>query len=260
MFVRGSGFGDKESRREDNSFYRGIVVKNNDPEGRNRIKIYIAELTNQPFEEWLGKYTNFSLKAIGENVNKDEQDPDNPGGQIGKWKDTKIFEEICKPIPWAEPCYPIMGESGSFRYYKEGKLSTISDCNYVAANDLTKPGNSDNQYYGFNHLDDNTPTPELGVFAPAFLYDYAETLLHDPFDNPIKNYTVQCNPYSYCYSPSKHVHKPKGVMAVPEVGAKVWVFHSSGDLNFPVYFGTAKDGRNLESIKDITKRSGDFEN
>ena len=37
MFVRGSGSGE-EYRRVDNSFYRGIVVKNNDPDKLNRVK------------------------------------------------------------------------------------------------------------------------------------------------------------------------------------------------------------------------------
>jgi len=49
MYNRGSGSG-AESKRTDESFYSGIVVKNDDPLKLNRVKIYIPELSNQPFD------------------------------------------------------------------------------------------------------------------------------------------------------------------------------------------------------------------
>ena len=209
MFIRGSGSG-VEYSRVDNGFYRGIVVKNNDPLNTNRVKVYIPELTNQPYDEWFEKYDTFNLNAPGKNNKTDS------------WADTKMFEEIAKLIPWAEQCSPIMGESGNFRYYKDGEISTISDCNYPE---------------GFQVNDTSTPTLSAGSFSPAFLYENEGTVLGDAFNKPLNNFTVKCNPYSFCYRPSKHVNKLKGVNGVPEVGSNVWVFHYEGDLNFPVYFG-----------------------
>ena len=61
MFVRGSGSGN-EYRRVDNSFYRGIVVKNNDPTNNNRVKVYIPELANQPYDDWFEKFDDVIKK------------------------------------------------------------------------------------------------------------------------------------------------------------------------------------------------------
>lgn len=257
MFVRGSGYSD-ESRKEDNSFYRGIVVKNNDPDGLNRVKIYISELSNQPYDEWLEKYTTFDLKTIGDNMNPEEGS--HPKKKKGSWKKPNIFKEICKNLPWAEPCYPLMGESGNFRYIKDGKISSISDANYANSEDDSNSDEKDKtkSFYGFLHIDKDNPTIDTGVFSPAFLYEHSDTMLHDKFANPIESYSVQCNPYSYSYSPSKHSNKAKGIIGVPEVGSKVWVFHELGDLNFPIYFGVTQDGKSLESLKVF--RSSNFEN
>jgi hypothetical protein len=209
LFVRGSGAG-VEASRVDNGFYRGIVVKNNDPLLTNRVKVYIPELTNQPYDEWWEKFDNINVNTPGKNIKSDN------------WSDTKMFEEISKLIPWAEQCAPLFGESGNFRYYKDGEISTISDCNYPE---------------GFEIINTDYPTLSGGSFAPAFLYEHSSTVLGDAFNTPLSNFTVKCNPYSFSYRPSKHVNKSKGINGVPEVGAKVWVFHYEGDLNFPIYFG-----------------------
>jgi len=217
MFVRGSGSG-LEYKRVDNMPYKGIVVKNNDPLKLNRVKVYIPELTNQPFDSWFDDYDNINLNSIGNNVFTEWNQKDTNGD----WVDTKIFEEISKNIPWAEQCSPIFGESGNFRYYKDGEIATITDGNYED---------------GFRLNDDIPPTLEIGSYSPAFLYENMGTRLGDAFSNPLTNYSVKCNPYAFSYAPSKHVNKSKGFFGIPEVGSKVWVFHYEGDLNFPVYFG-----------------------
>jgi hypothetical protein len=247
MFVRGSGSG-LEYKREDNSFYKGIVVKNNDPLNLHRVKVYIPELTNQPFDSWFDEYDNFNIKGIGSNI----KTVWNEREENGDWSDFKIFEEISKTTPWAEQCAPLMGESNNFRYYKDGEISTISDCNYPE---------------GFNINDDNPPSLSAGSFSPAFLYENLDTRLGDAFSQPLNNFSVKCNPYSFSYAPSKHVNKGKGFYGVPEVGSKVWVFHYKGDLNFPIYFGTYSDYRTLTLINNTdneTQIGGkipmDFEN
>ena len=231
MFIRGFGLGN-EARRVDNLFYRGIVVKNNDPSKLNRIKVYIPELTNQPYDDWFEKFETLILKSPGVNSNpKTEKEKE----VIGDWEDLKIYEEICNNIPWAEPCFPLMGESGNFRYYKDGEISTISDCNSVE---------------GFDVIDTNYPTLSSGSFSPAFLYENDGTTLGDAFSQPLVNYSVNCNPYAYSYKPSKHVNKAKGLFGIPEIGSKVWVFHYEGDLNFPIYFGVYRDLRELALINN----------
>jgi hypothetical protein len=231
MFARGSGSGN-EYRRVDNSFYRGIVVKNNDPERLNRVKIYIPELTNQPYDDWFEKFEQFILKSPGSNSNpKTEKEKETNGD----WEDPAIYDSICNGIPWAEQCSPLMGESGNFRYFKDGKISTIADCNYVE---------------GMEVINSEPPTISKGSFSPAFLYENDNTVLGDAFSSPLTNFSVKCNPYAFSYRPSKHVNKSKGTFGIPEIGSKVWVFHYEGDLNFPIYFGVYRDYRELSLINN----------
>lgn len=239
MFIRGSGAGN-EFRRNDQSFYRGIVVRNNDPLKLNRVKVYIPELSNQPYDEWFGKFDDINLKYPGINNETDN------------WKDTKIFQEIAKNIPWAEQMAPIFGESSNARYYAEDEISTLSDCNYVE---------------GFEENNTKSISLSSGTFAPAFLYENEDTVLGDAFSNPLGNFSVKCNPYSFSYKPVKHVNKGKGLFSIPEVGAKVWVFHYQGDLNFPVYFGVSQDQRTNLLIQNADNKEkisphypSDFEN
>jgi hypothetical protein len=222
MFVRGSGSGE-EYRRVDNGFYRGIVVKNNDPEKLNRVKIYIPEISNQPFDDWFEKYDSIDVKFPG--LNNDTM----------PWVDTKIFEEMSKLIPWAEPCYPLFGESGNGRYWTDKETSLITDANY-----------SD----GFNVNDTVPPNITNGSYSPAYLYENATTAVSDAFSEPIHNCGVNCNPYSFNYKPTKYVNKAKGIFGIPEVGAKLWLFHREGDLNFPIYFGVSHDFRELTLINN----------
>lgn len=247
MFIRGSGSGN-EYMREDESFYRGIVVKNNDPLQMNRVKIYIPELSNQPYDEWIEKFEVFVLKSPGLNSNPKT---DSESGRVGDWGDSKMFEEICKTIPWAEPCFPLVGESGNHRYFKKSEdetMSTISDCNYPE---------------GFRVNDKTPPTIKTGSFSPSYLYENMETAIGDQFKSPLDNYSVINNPYAFSYRPSSHTNMSKGLMGIPEVGSKVWVFHYMGDHNFPVYFGVSQDFRSMALINDTSESvnyPNDFEN
>jgi hypothetical protein len=239
MHVRGSGSG-QEHRRTDNSFYRGVVVKNNDPLRLHRVKVYIPELTNQPFDEWFDEFDSLNIKMVGSNNSTDN------------FSDTKIFDEIAKHIPWAEQCFPLFGEGGISRYYKDGEICSISDTNYVSG------------------LSSNTTSPTTllsGTYSPSYIYENENTSLGDFFNSPLDTLSVNCNPYSFCYRSDKNTNKGKGLFGIPNVGTKVWVFHWDGDLNYPVYFGASKDYRELSLIDNTDNPSklsntypGDFEN
>jgi len=409
MFNRGGGSG-VESRRIDESFYRGIVIKNDDPLKLNRVKVYVPELSNQPFEEWLGTLDEINIKAPG----------------VDSWSDPAIVDKIAENIPWAEPCYPLIGESGSSRSFRDGEAitATLSDGNYAEgyvenpdnlnlvdvggvtqfeppiklsnygyASDSTPDTYSSNGIghrsnrltdersaaitkslatsLGLQHNDwfritttkgtftlqyadtvpsydkrtgalpptidiyrkqngsnswggtitsfqklgkspdipektppdkiattgipayesdapsvlppkdggSNDPTtwqrPSLdgvgrdGVLSqsPANAYESNKTAVGDAFGMPNDTSSMKANPYSYGYAPQNHGNKPKGVMGIPEVGSKVWVFHYMGDLNFPVYFGVTQDARGLSlinrtdnDIKSSTYYPNNFEN
>jgi hypothetical protein len=211
VYIRGSTAG-VEYKRNDQSFYKGTIVQNNDPEALMRVKVYIPEISNEPLDNWLNKNEAIRTKMPGVNNKTDS------------WEDTDIFHEIKDLLPWAEPCLPLMGESGPGRFWSniDDGISSISDSNYVMdykKND-TKPVDIQN-----------------GLSGPAFFYEASGLKQGDAFNDPTKNSTAINNPNSYDFQPIKHVNGSKGVYGVPNVGAQVWVFHYNGDLNFPVYFG-----------------------
>ena len=228
MFVRGSNAG-IEYKRDDQSFFRGIVVKNWDPRKLYRIKIYIPELSNQPLEEWLDAYKTFNMRFPGTN---NEQDV---------WSDVDIYEEIAKFLPYAEPCFPLLGENSPARYQCPTGTAVITDGDYEQ---------------DFRTNDVTPPTEEGGSFGPSFWYENYSTNAEDAFTWPTGgagsdgNYSAKNNPYSFQYRPSNQVNKPKGVFSVPSVGSQVWEFLYRGDPNFPVYIGGRHNFRGTCLITD----------
>ena len=212
MYVRGSNAG-VEYKRNDQSFYKGTVVQTNDPEMLMRVKVYIPEISNEPLDNWLSNNKQINTKFPGVNNKGDS------------WSDTKIFHDIKEFLPWAEPCLPLMGESGPGRFFAsaecEGK-STISDSNYVLE----------------SSRNDTTPiSPLTGVSSPNYYSQLASLNQPDANADPTKNSTAISNPHAYDYPPVSYPNTSKGAFSTPNVGAQVWVFHYNGDLNFPVYFG-----------------------
>lgn len=222
-----------EYKRQDTSFYKGIVVKNDDPMRLYRIKIYIPELSNQLLDDWLLKKDSatdkvLSVKFPGKNNKEDS------------WKDTKVYEKLALLLPWAEPCSPIMGESGSGRYNAPNETATISDTNY---------------YDYFNYNNTTPPSLEEGVFGPSWFYENYSTSLGDAFCNQNNNISVNNNPYGYLYRPSMNSNKGKGIFSVPSVGSQVWVFLYNNDVNTPVYFGVRHDFRSISLLNNLDQLS-----
>tara|TARA_R100000152_G_C6775623_1_gene204148 strand:+ start:21 stop:890 length:870 start_codon:yes stop_codon:yes gene_type:complete len=211
QFARGTDQS-REHERSDNSFYKGIVVKNWDPHKLHRVKIYVPEISNQPLENWLQEYKVFNMRFPGKN---NEQD---------NWRDVDLYEEISKFLPWAEPCTSLLGENGPARYHSPTGIAGTTDANYVEE---------------FEQNNEEPPTDQRGVWGPSFLYENFNTNMSDYFWWPTEqnNYAVNNNPYSFEFRPSNQVGKGKGLFCVPTVGSQVWLFHYRGDYNFPVYIG-----------------------
>jgi len=213
VYIRGSNTG-IEYKRNDQSFYKGTVVQNNDPEGIMRVKVYIPELSNEPLDGWLNDHKQKKTKFPGVNNKTDS------------WSDTAIFKDIKKLLPWAEPCLPLMGEHGPGRFFAgvDQGIGIANDTNYAkeALGNDVKPIN----------LQKGT-----GASGPSLAYEQKEFNEPDANANPGKNSTGINNPHAYGYPPVSYPNASKGVFGVPNVGAPVWVFHYNGDLNFPVYFG-----------------------
>ena len=54
-----------------NGMYLGIVVQNNDPEYRGRVKVYVPHIQANVYENWYNEITDKQFKFVGDNINSD---------------------------------------------------------------------------------------------------------------------------------------------------------------------------------------------
>ncbi len=48
--------------------YLGIVIQNNDPEYRGRVKVYVPHIQASVYQNWFKEISDKSFKFIGENI------------------------------------------------------------------------------------------------------------------------------------------------------------------------------------------------
>lgn len=92
-----------------NTFYIGVVIQNNDPERRNRCKIFIPSITSYGVDLWIRDTKNKDRQILLDDIldpNKDMQ---------------QILLELKKVLPWAEYAGGIFGGNSSFVYDSNNK-------------------------------------------------------------------------------------------------------------------------------------------
>ena len=94
--------------------YLGVVIQNNDPDQRGRIKIYIPHINPSIYDNWDRVIKDKKFKFLGDNINSDL---------------TNIIDELKQVLPWAECASPIVGASSSGTYNAHQRQATISDSN-----------------------------------------------------------------------------------------------------------------------------------
>ena len=221
-----------------NSIYLGIVVQNNDPEYRGRIKVWVPHISTTIYNKWnqLKSDASFSF-------------PGKPEGEAL----SKIITDLKDTLPWAEMCSPVMGASTS-KYY-----NAPSDLNYVSDGPISYAFQNTN----FTSTSSGTQIdPEGKANKPGALYETYP--VGDAFGNTSKidstgtstqnenDYPGQqrqhLNQFSSNYKPSTYSNAAKGLFSVPNVGAHVWVFFREGIPHYPVYMGTTFGQDEFKSI------------
>ena len=213
-----------------NSMYMGIVIQNNDPQYRGRVKVFVPHVTPTVYKNWTENSdqqpaVDRVFKFIGSNVGSDL---------------TNIIDDLKLILPWAEVSSPVAGESSAGRYHAASKLATTSD----GSNFTYLFGNSATTQYVQNS--DNIAE------KPGHIYDLATVNLTDAFNNPQLTNVNNVNKLSYNYTPECYSNSGKGSFAVPNVGSHVWVFFNAGDPLKPVIFGVSHGASEWNSIYDAT--------
>jgi hypothetical protein len=94
----------------------GVVIQNNDPEMRGRVKVFVPHVSSNLYANWNQENTDKIFNFVS-----------NPELQ-------KILDDLKSVLPWAEYAGPIFGGSATARYNASLKEAVISDTSYFQNN------------------------------------------------------------------------------------------------------------------------------
>jgi hypothetical protein len=212
--------------------YLGIVVQNNDPQRRGRIKVFVPHISPAVYSGWTNTNNDKKFKFVGSNINSSINE---------------ILDDLKIILPWADYAGPVTGEASSGRFNYIEKIGSISDSSRLSdfAPDSDKK-------------DDNPETQNVDNIGekPGNLFEAQGYKINDAFSDPTFYNTNIANKYSYNYVPSTYSNKSKGTFGVPSVGAHVWVFFNGGDIMKPVYFAISYGKEDWKGIYDNADDSG----
>ena len=207
-----------------NSIYLGIVVQNNDPEHRGRIKAWVPHINGTIHDKWNAAKKDRSFKFPGLNLDSDLN---------------LILDELKETLQWAEYGAPLIGASSSGLYNAFYSTGSVSDATYQ----FSLSGSTASNIVPDLKLNDE----KMGE-KPGFVYEKYGTKLTDAFTDTATNNTNTINPNGANYRPSTYSNAAKGVFSVPNVGAHVWVFFRDGVPYYPVYIGYSLGEDDFNSI------------
>lgn len=222
--------------------YIGIVIQNNDPLGKGRVKIYVPHISPTVYKRWNELSQDKKFKFLGKNIQSDL---------------STIVQELKELLPWSVCASPLVGENTTGRYNNKNDYGSTSDSNYFGLSGFEASPTPLNN-------DLNTTTDGTGEKEGA-LYEKYKTKLTDPFSDPEQNNVNQANIFAHEYTPSTYSNKAKGSFCVPAVGSHLWVFFYDGDPHYPVYFAASfgkSDWNDVFSFSENTSLDypGSFEN
>lgn len=232
-------------------FYMGIVVQNNDPEMRGRVKILVPEhapsvysLNQETMEGVILKFKNIHRKASPE-------------------IDTAL-DKIRSALPWAEQASPLIGGVSSGLYNYKTRTANNQDGGFPPQ--VGTPGTKAPVVKPIlatvdppvTNTEDSKPVTFRGT--NEFVGEDMET---DPFFVTKRNGNHNVNPMTMQYQPSNYSGMARGFFSIPNVGAQVYLFYSHGDPMQPVYFAAAfgqSDWRRIYTMSedDKTTNSTDY--
>jgi len=223
--------------------YLAIVVQNNDPLYRGRVKVFVPHISPTVYKNWIENSTDQKakdkmFKFLGDNI----------GSEL-----TNIIDELKQILPWAEVSSPVAGEATIGRYHASSRKATTSD------------GSNQEYLYGADQTSYAQNSDNIAE-KPGHIYDMATVNLSDAFNNPQLTNVNNVNKLSYNYTPECYSNSAKGSFAIPNVGAHVWVFFNAGDPLKPVVFGVAHGSSDWSSIYDAAQDNpgmdypGEYEN
>jgi hypothetical protein len=198
-------------------FFKGIVMQNNDPERRGRIKIAIPEFTSHLARDLGLPADIYAARFVG-------------GDNITTMFNKEALKKFCDVLTWAEQAAPLIG----------GGTSGVFD----AKNGVATVGEGYKGTFVREPLSEESITPSGESVSPkAAISTHA-----NPGGFDIGAKTGICDIHNNSLAPSPINNATKGMFSVPRVGAQVWVFFENGNLSHPVYMGYVFDKNDWNSV------------
>lgn len=196
-------------------FTRGIVIKNDDPMDRGRVKIFLpaypALILNGSYTENKPGIKIQPTDAAAEYLKK-EPSTNNP-------IPATIMESIAKIVPWADQASPLMGSGGM------GVYDPSTNKYYVADSARSK--------------NDSYPAKK------------SAKIISNAGNNDAKN-TGSTDTRIRFGTPGHTHNSARGSFSVPKVGSHVWVFFENGDVKRPIYFAYSFNDDEWNSVLKTT--------
>lgn len=203
--------------------YVGIVVQNDDPDKRGRIKVFVPHISSTVYKNWNQTVEDKFFTA--------------PNDDKNNAKLSNVLEDLKSSLPWAEYAGPIIGSCSTGRFNAITGKTTTCDTSYWENNERIEGFRPSRNYIDEKAYPDAFSTASDGVSSQ----------------------NINVNPYAHEYTPSDYSGLARGTFSIPNVGAHVWVFFRGGDVQFPVYFAAAygtNDVRRIYTTADDPTRIG----
>ena len=108
--------------------YLGIVIQNNDPEKRGRVKVYVPHISPTIYETVKRDNKDKYYKFMGDNIQTDLS--------------PKLIEDLKSILPWSEVVAPVSSGATSGKYINYNSTASISDSNRVETSIPSTPSTS----------------------------------------------------------------------------------------------------------------------
>lgn len=198
-------------------FFKGIVMQNNDPERRGRVKIAIPEFTSHLARELNLPPDIYAARFVG-------------GDNITTMFNKEALKKFCEVLTWAEQAAPLIGGGTSGVFDAKNGMATVGEG--YRGNFVREP------------LSEESITPSGESVSPkATIATHA-----NPGGFDIGTKTGICDLYNNSLAPSPINNATKGMFSIPRVGAQVWVFFENGNLSHPIYMGYVFDKNDWNSV------------
>jgi len=211
--------------------YLGIVIQNNDPEKRGRVKVYVPHISPTIYETVKRDNKDKYYKFMGDNIQTDLT--------------PKLVEDLKSILPWSEVVAPVSSGASSGKYINYNNTASISDSNRVETSIPSSPTTSK---YSLNKDGTGEKYGKIYEINEGQQSDaFSKTINSNIGDRSTGN-PNRVNPYTHLYKPKTYSNCGKGQFAIPDVGAHVWVFFREGNPQYPVIFGTMLGSSDWKSV------------